>query len=128
MCVHLCCRIFRGPVTQLSTIEGHLVVAAGNRLETHSWTGTGLQVRKQVDWCTALRSGMRVPFSRVRNRPFKQLAGMKWQFAANFGLRVAGLAHTEAGQSCLHRSCAVCTPEHQALGGNTKCCSPCLAS
>ena len=47
--LYLTCRMFRGPVMKLSTIEGHLVVAAGNRLETHSWTGSGLQTAAFYD-------------------------------------------------------------------------------
>lgn len=41
--------MFRGPVTQLNVVDGHLVVAAGNRLETHQWMGASLQTAAFYD-------------------------------------------------------------------------------
>lgn len=32
-----------GPVTAMATVDGHLVIAAGNRVETHAWNGGRLQ-------------------------------------------------------------------------------------
>ncbi|KAK9839426.1 hypothetical protein WJX81_001424 [Elliptochloris bilobata] len=32
-----------GPVTAMATLDGHLVIAAGNRVETHAWRGGRLQ-------------------------------------------------------------------------------------
>lgn len=51
----------------------------------------------------------------MRVRVIKQLAGLEGYFAAKCGLRVAGVAHIQKRQSCLHRSFAVHTPEDQAL-------------
>ena len=39
----LCHREFRGPVTNLTSLEGYIILTIGNRLETHQWTGTSLQ-------------------------------------------------------------------------------------
>lgn len=36
-------REFRGPVTNLTSLEGYIILTIGNRLETHQWTGSSLQ-------------------------------------------------------------------------------------
>jgi cleavage and polyadenylation specificity factor subunit 1 len=36
------CREFRGPVTNLTSLEGYIILTIGNRLETHQWTGSNL--------------------------------------------------------------------------------------
>ena len=36
------CRQFRGPVTNLTSLEGYIILTIGNRLETHQWTGSNL--------------------------------------------------------------------------------------
>ncbi|KAL0047613.1 hypothetical protein WJX82_007762 [Trebouxia sp. C0006] len=35
-------REFRGPVTNLTSLEGYIILTIGNRLETHQWTGSNL--------------------------------------------------------------------------------------
>ena len=35
-------REFRGPVTNLTSLEGYIILTIGNRLETHQWTGSTL--------------------------------------------------------------------------------------
>ena len=36
------CREFRGPVTNLSSLEGYLILTIGNKLEVHQWAGSSL--------------------------------------------------------------------------------------
>ena len=40
---HPCREFPAGPVTAMATVDGHLVIAAGNRVETHAWNGGRLQ-------------------------------------------------------------------------------------
>lgn len=40
--IQLDCREFRGPVTNLSSLEGYIILTIGNRLENHQWTGSNL--------------------------------------------------------------------------------------
>ena len=36
------CREYRGPVTNVSSLEGYLILTIGNKLEVHQWTGSSL--------------------------------------------------------------------------------------
>ena len=47
-------------MTAMTTVDGHLVIAAGNRVETHAWNGGRLQR-------TAFYDAQVMPSSRSRN-------------------------------------------------------------